>query len=226
METKTSEFDLFNLQNEEVHKTMEAYMSEIKTLKQNVADQEVSVSNKITDIEKLSHDLKDKNEKIESLESDLEIKSKEIQTMNEEVMSKYKIIEELQNQVDSLENSNGVETELSSTIEKLKSEILDLKKQCEDQMAETNSKASALEKLQTVFDVCEEQSNSTQEEVKVKEKNISRLEKEIELLNSEKTTDNETVKLNLQLEEMSITLTSLQQMKETYEEKIKTLENE
>merc|ERR1712106_796765 len=133
---------------------------------------------------------------------------------------------ELQRQIDSLENSNGVETELSSTIEKLKSEILDLKKQCEDQMAETNSKASALERLQTVFDVCEEQSNSTQEEVKVKEKNISRLEKEIELLNSEKTTDNETVKLNLQLEEMSITLTSLQQMKETYEEKIKTLENE
>merc|ERR1712106_123365 len=159
METKTSEFDLFNLQNEEVHKTMEAYMSEIKTLKQNVADQEVSVSNKITEIEKLGHDLKDKNETIESLESDLEIKSKEIQTMNEEVMSRYKIIEELQNQVDSLEQAttlaNGKESELKSSNKELGEEIFYLKNKIEIHQNELAEKSSAFERLQTVIDVYE-----------------------------------------------------------------------
>merc|ERR1712244_79200 len=57
---------------------------------------------------------------------------------------------------------------------------------------------------------------------------IDRLVKEVELLNAEQSVDNndETKKLKLQIEEMSITLTSLQQMKETYEEKIQTLQNE
>ena len=94
--------------------------------------------------------------------------------------------------------------------------------------AELISKASALERLQTVFDVCEEQSQKANDDIAEKSKEIIRLEKELDLLNAEKSVDNndETKKLYVQIEEMSITLTSLQQMKETYEEKIWTLENE
>ena len=94
--------------------------------------------------------------------------------------------------------------------------------------AELISKASALERLQTVFDVCEEQSQKANDDIAEKSKEIIRLEKELDLLNAEKSVDNndETKKLYVQIEEMSITLTSLQQMKETYEEKIRTLENE
>ena len=82
--------------------------------------------------------------------------------------------------------------------------------------------------MQTVFDVCEEQSQKANDDIAEKSKEIIRLEKELDLLNAEKSVDNndETKKLYVQIEEMSIILTSLQQMKETYEEKIRTLENE
>ena len=59
-------------------------------------------------------------------------------------------------------------------------------------------------------------------------RNFSHLNKEVELLHAEKPIENESelTKLNLRLEEMSITMTSLQQMKDAYEAKINTLENE
>ena len=56
----------------------------------------------------------------------------------------------------------------------------------------------------------------------------SHLNKEVELLHAKKPIENESelTKLSLRLEEMSITMTSLQRMKDAYEAKIDTLENE
>ena len=50
----------------------------------------------------------------------------------------------------------------------------------------------------------------------------SHLNKEVELLHAKKPIENESelTKLSLRLEEMSITMTSLQQMKDAYEAKI------
>merc|ERR1712192_32948 len=120
---------------------------------------------------------------------------------NEEVMSKYKIIEELQNQMSSLEQSTEQEGQLKSTNEKMMAEIMELRNKNENQAEELLSKSSALERLQTVFDVCEEQSKKSTEEVTIKKTEIVHLKKEIELLKAEKPIDNvdETVKLNMQL---------------------------
>merc|ERR1712013_749337 len=204
--------------NQEIDIELNSHKNEIESFKQNILEKEESALQQIKEIEKLTDELLSKNEEIKTLETSLDMKSEEIQTMNEEVMSKYKIIEDLQSQIESLGQSNDEERKQSSTNESLRAEILDLKKQNEYCEAELISKASALERLQTVFDVCEEQSQKTKE--------IIHLKKEFDLLNAEKSVDNndETKKLYVQIEEMSITLTSLQQMKETYEEKIRTLE--
>ena len=81
---------------------MEEYIDEIKSLKKIVAEHEASVNSNLEEIEKLSHDLIDREEKIQNLESDIEIKSGDIKTLNEEFISKYKMIEELQCEIDCL----------------------------------------------------------------------------------------------------------------------------
>merc|ERR1711874_804575 len=214
--------------NQEVDIKIQSHIDEIKSLKTTISEHEESAVQKLTEMEKLANDLMNRNEEIKNLESDLQIKSEDIQTMNEEVMSKYKIIEELQSQIDSNEHSNVEEKELNSTIDSLKTEILDLKTKNECQTVELSSRANALERLQTVFDVCQEQSESIKTEIENKTLEIAQLTKENELMKAEKSIENidENKRLNLQIDEMSITLSSLQSMKETYEEKIRTLENE
>merc|ERR1711874_787770 len=214
--------------NQEVDIKIQSHIDEIKSLKQTISEHEESAVQKLAEMEKLANDLMNRNEEIKNLESDLQIKSEDIQTMNEEVMSKYKIIEELQSQIDSNEHSNVEEKELNSTIDSLKTEILDLKTKNECQTVELSSRANALERLQTVFDVCQEQSESIKTEIENKTLEIAQLTKENELMKAEKSIENidENKRLNLQIDEMSITLSSLQSMKETYEEKIRTLENE
>ena len=208
--------------NQEIDIKLNSHKNEIESFKQNILEKEESALQQIKEIEKLTNELLSKNEEIKTLETSLDMKSEEIQTMNEEVMSKYKIIEDLQSQIESLEQSNDEERTQSSTNESLRAEILDLKKQNEYCEAELISKASALERLQTVFDVCEEQSQKAKDDLAEKSKEIIHLKKEFDLLNAEKSVDNndETKKLYVQIEEMSKTLTSLQQIKETHEEKI------
>eukprot|EP00092_Neocalanus_flemingeri_P001893 GFUD01002020.1.p1 GENE.GFUD01002020.1~~GFUD01002020.1.p1 ORF type:complete len:4147 (-),score=1483.97 GFUD01002020.1:293-12733(-) len=236
MDTKMCELDNTNRINEEVHTQLEAYGDEIKSLKENISEQEVSVSKNLTELKEMGNDLLQKDEKIKAMVTDLEIKSGEIQTMNEEVMSKYKIIEELQKQIDSLEQActlvNGKESELKSSNEELQAEMLNLKN-------ESEQKAGELAVLQTVIDSFAKESQNfesdlsnqlikSNEKLTSKDKEIVQLKKEIELFNAEKTPHDldETTGLYKQLEEMSVTLTALQQMKESYEEKIRTLENE
>ena len=103
-----------------------------------------------------------------------------------------------------------------------------MKQKTKSDNEEIISTANALERLQTVINVCEEQNRNKDEERCKRHKEISHLKKEVELLHAEKPIENESelTKLNLRLEEMSITMTSLQQMKDAYEAKIDTLENE
>ena len=52
------------------------------------------------------------------------------------------------------------------------------------------SRTSTLERLQPVFDVCDEQSEKTKEDIAKRDKEITRLKKEFELLNAEKAVIN------------------------------------
>ena len=163
--------------------------------------------------------------------------------MKEEFIYKYKIIEELQCEIDCLTqtcaNGNEREKELKSSNEELLAEMSVLQTKNENHITEIASKNSALDRLQTVIDVFEKESQNSEsdisnkladscEKLSKKEIEITQLKKELELLNTEQSHHNieETNKLDRQLEEMSPTLTKAQQIKESYEEKIKTLENE
>ena len=114
---------------------------------------------------------------------------------------------------------NHLKTQIN---ERLLAELNEMKQKTKSDNEEIISTANALERLQTVIDVCEEQNRNKDEELCKRHKEISHLKKEVELLHAEKPIENESelTKLNLRLEEMSITMTSLQQMKDAYEAKI------
>ena len=85
--------------------------------------------------------------------------------MNEEVMSKYKIIEDLQNQFESLKDSNTKENYAKSINERLLAELNEMKQKTKSDIEELISNANAL-------DVCEEQNRNKDEELCKRHKDI------------------------------------------------------
>ena len=111
-------------ENEELLSKMDDCLQEISTLKHSTTEYEKSINQKVTELQEQEKELKESVEKIKALEAEVNLKSEEVTTMNEEVMSKYKIIEDLQNQFESLKDSNTKENYAKSINERLLVELM------------------------------------------------------------------------------------------------------